>query len=106
MADGMRISARLKGDIAEVRVLIPHPMDNGQRKDAKTGHSVAPHHITRIQVSLNGELALTVQTGTSVSKNPVFGFKLRGARVGDMVRIAWEDNKGEKQSAEMAVVSP
>ncbi|MGA8052632.1 MAG: thiosulfate oxidation carrier complex protein SoxZ, partial [Burkholderiales bacterium] len=34
MADPMKIRASLQGDVAEVRVLMSHPMETGQRKDA------------------------------------------------------------------------
>ncbi len=44
MAEPMRIRATLKGDIAEVRVLMGHPMETGQRKDS-AGKLVALHFI-------------------------------------------------------------
>jgi len=34
MADPMKIRAQMKGDAAEVRVLMSHPMETGQRKDS------------------------------------------------------------------------
>ena len=34
MADPMRIRARLKGDAADVRVLMAHEMETGQRKNS------------------------------------------------------------------------
>jgi sulfur-oxidizing protein SoxZ len=33
MADPMRIRAQLQGDIADVKVLMFHPMETGLRKD-------------------------------------------------------------------------
>ena len=33
MADPMKIRATLQGDVADVRVLMAHPMETGQRKD-------------------------------------------------------------------------
>ncbi|HTE15541.1 MAG TPA: thiosulfate oxidation carrier complex protein SoxZ, partial [Burkholderiales bacterium] len=30
----MKIRAVLKGDVADIRVLVAHPMETGQRKDA------------------------------------------------------------------------
>ena len=35
MAEPMKIRATLKGDVAEVRVLMVHPMETGQRKDTE-----------------------------------------------------------------------
>jgi sulfur-oxidizing protein SoxZ len=34
MADPMKIRATLQGDVADVRVLMSHPMETGQRKDS------------------------------------------------------------------------
>jgi sulfur-oxidizing protein SoxZ len=43
------------------------------------------------------------QTGTSISRNPVFGFKMKGAKVGDKVVVNWVDNKGDKRTDEATV---
>ncbi|MBL8485190.1 MAG: thiosulfate oxidation carrier complex protein SoxZ, partial [Rhodocyclaceae bacterium] len=34
MAEPMKIRARLAGDLLDLRVLTPHPMETGLRKDA------------------------------------------------------------------------
>ncbi|HLB17239.1 MAG TPA: thiosulfate oxidation carrier complex protein SoxZ, partial [Burkholderiales bacterium] len=47
MADPMKIRARLEGDVADVRVLMAHPMETGQRKDA-AGNVVPLHFIQTI----------------------------------------------------------
>ena len=53
MAEPMKIRATVKGDTAEVRVLMVHPMETGQRKDA-SGALVPLHFIQEVQVLLNG----------------------------------------------------
>ena len=35
MAEPMKIRATLQGDVADVRILMAHPMETGQRRDAK-----------------------------------------------------------------------
>ena len=42
MADPMKIRAQMKGDTAEIRVLMSHPMETGQRKD-NAGNIVPAH---------------------------------------------------------------
>ena len=37
MADPMKIRATMQGDVADVKVLMNHPMETGLRKDSKTG---------------------------------------------------------------------
>jgi sulfur-oxidizing protein SoxZ len=102
MADPMKIRAVVKGDTAEVRVLMVHPMETGQRKDS-SGALIALHFIQEVQVRVNGKLALEGQISQAVSRNPVFSFKLKGVKAGDKLEIAWLDNKGEKNLASTAI---
>ena len=44
MADPMKIRAQMKGDVAEIRILMSHAMETGQRKDA-AGTTVPAHFI-------------------------------------------------------------
>jgi sulfur-oxidizing protein SoxZ len=98
----MKIRAQMKGDSAEIRVLMSHPMETGQRKD-NDGKTVPAHHIQTITVSLNGKTVVSGQTGGSVSRNPVFGFKVKGAKPGDKVAVSWTDNKGDKRTDETTI---
>jgi len=102
MADPMKIRAKVQGDVAEIRVLMGHPMETGQRKDA-LGEVVPPHFIQNITAKVNGKVVLEGQIGTAVSRNPVFTFKVKGAKAGDKVSVAWTDNKGEQRSDEATI---
>ena len=102
MADPMKIRAGLKGDVADVRVLMNHPMETGQRKDS-SGNLIPVHFIQEITVKLNGKSVIEAQVSQAVSRNPVFSFRLRGAKPGDKVEISWLDNKGESNAAETAI---
>ncbi|MDP2821083.1 MAG: thiosulfate oxidation carrier complex protein SoxZ [Sulfuritalea sp.] len=102
MADPMKIRASLKGDVAEVRILMSHAMETGQRKDA-AGKAIPAHFIQSMTVEVGGKKVVDGQIGTSVSRNPVFGFKVKGAKVGDKVIVNWVDNKGDKRTDEVAV---
>lgn len=102
MADPMRIKATLKGDVTEIRILMSHSMETGQRKDA-AGNTVPAHFIQSMTVAVGGKVIVDGQIGTSVAKNPVFGFKMKGANKGDKVVVNWVDNKGDKRTDEVAV---
>ena len=102
MADPMKIRAQMKGDVCEVRVLMSHAMETGQRKD-NDGKTVPAHHIQTMTVALNGKTVVSGQIAGSVSRNPVFGFKVKGAKAGDKVVATWKDNKGETRKDEAAV---
>ena len=98
----MRIRATAKDGVADVRVLMSHPMETGQRKDA-SGKIIPLHFIQTMTVKLNGKVVVDGQVSQAVSRNPVFSFRLRGAKPGDKVEISWQDNKGESNAAETAI---
>ena len=102
MADPMKIRAQMKGDVAEIRVLMSHAMETGQRKDA-AGKVIPAHFIQAVTVEVGGKKIVEGQIGGSVSRNPVFGFKMKGAKAGDKVVVTWVDNKGDKRTDEAAV---
>jgi len=100
----MKIRAQMKGDTADIRVLMSHAMETGQRKD-NAGNTVPAHYIQSITIDVGGKRVIQGQTGTSVSRNPVFGFKVKGAKAGDKVVIKWRDNKGETRSDEATIAA-
>jgi sulfur-oxidizing protein SoxZ len=102
MADPMKIRATLKGDVADVRVLMAHPMETGQRKD-NAGKIIPVHFIQEMSVKLNGKTVIEGQISQAISRNPVFSFRVKGAKAGDKVEISWLDNKGDKNLTEAAI---
>lgn len=102
MADPMKIRAQMKGDVCEIRVLMSHPMETGQRKDNE-GKTIPAHFIQIVSIAINGKTVVSGQTNTSISRNPVFGFKVKGVKSGDKVSISWKDNKGDSRTDETTV---
>ena len=100
----MKIRATLQGDVADVRILMLHPMETGQRKDAK-GDIVPLHFIRSVVVSHNGRTVLDAQWSQAVSRNPFLGLRVKGAKAGDKITVTWVDNKGDKRADE-ATVAP
>src|SRR3970040_2495562 len=105
MAEAMTIRATLQGDVADVRILMLHPMETGQRKDAK-GDIVPLHFIQNVVVTHNGKVVLDAQWSQAVSRNPFLGLRVKGAKAGDKIGVTWTDNKGDKRSDEAAVAAP
>jgi sulfur-oxidizing protein SoxZ len=104
MAQPMKIRAAMQGDSADVKVLISHPMETGQRKNEK-GELVPQHFITEVTATLNGKPVMSAQWSQAVSRNPFLGFKVKGAKPGDKIGVSWIDNKGEKSSIETTVAA-
>ena len=102
MGKPIKIRAKIKGDIAEVKALMPHPMESGVRVNADTGETVPKHYIQQVISKHNGKVVNTAYWGTAVSKNPYLSFKFKGAKPGDMLEISWLDNTGDTSVTEIA----
>lgn len=102
MADPMRIRAAMRDGVADVRVLMAHEMESGQRRDAQ-GNIVPAWHINEVVAKLNDKPVLRAHWGPAISKNPYMQFKIQGAKAGDKVSITWTDNRGESRTDEATV---
>jgi sulfur-oxidizing protein SoxZ len=102
MADAIKIRAQVQGEIADIRILMQHPMETGQRKDEK-GETVPANFIQTFSVLHNGKLLIDGQLNTSISKNPLFAFKAKGIKAGDKLAVAWNDSAGDKRQDEISV---
>ena len=102
MAEPMRIRAHIQGDVADVRILMRHPMETGQRKNSK-GELIPVHFIQNIVVTHNGKTVLDAQWSQAVSRDPFLGLRVKGAKVGDKISVTWTDNKGDKRTDEATV---
>jgi len=104
MAEPMKIRATLQVDVADVRILMLHPMETGARKDSK-GDIVPPHFIQNVAVTHNGKTVLDAQWSQAISRNPFLGLRIKGAKVGDKLSVTWMDNKGDKRTDEVTVAA-
>ena len=102
MPDPMKIRATAKDGMADVRVLMAHEMETGQRKDS-AGKVIPAWHITNVTALHNGKPVLNAEWGPAVAKNPFMQFTLKGAKAGDKVSVTWKDNKGETRTDEATV---
>ncbi|HYA39505.1 MAG TPA: thiosulfate oxidation carrier complex protein SoxZ [Candidatus Methylomirabilis sp.] len=104
MADKQtRIRTKTEGDVTDVLVLVSHPMETGLRTDPKTKEKIPPHFIQKMVFSLNGKEVAVADLGVGVSKDPLLGIKLKGAKAGDKLKVTWSDNKGESGSGEHTI---
>ncbi len=103
MGNPIKIKAKLKDDIAEIKALMPHPMESGVRVNADTGETVPKHYIQEVVCKLNGNVITTAFWGTGVSKDPYMAFKVKGAKVGDKLEISWKDNTGDTSVGEIVL---
>lgn len=103
MADPMRIRANVDANgVTEVKVLMSHEMETGQRKDAQ-GKVVPAWFIQQMSATWNGRTVLSAQWGPAISKNPLLSFKFKGGAKGDKIQVSWVDNRGETRTDEATI---
>jgi sulfur-oxidizing protein SoxY len=98
----MKMRAKLVNDIAEVKVIIVHPMTTGRAKNS-AGQLIPAHFIQTLNATLNGKPVLEAHCSTAISKNPYFTFYVAGAKLGDTVMVKWQDNMGYTGQSEIKV---
>jgi sulfur-oxidizing protein SoxZ len=106
MPEPIRMRIKLDGDVADVRVLIGHPMETGLRKDPGTGELVPLHFIKTVRATLNGKPVLEAQWSQAMARNPYMQFRVRGAKPDDEIAVEWLDNRGEMNRAASRVPKP
>jgi sulfur-oxidizing protein SoxZ len=101
MADPMRIRAQAQGDGVEVRVLMSHEMETGQRREG--ANLVPAHFISNVTVTHAGRTVLSAEWGPAVAKNPFLQFRFKGGKAGDEITVTWVDNKGDTRTDKAVV---
>jgi len=97
MAKGLfRFKSQLDGDLAQIQLLVKHPMEPGHRRDKKTGSPVAPNFLTQIQVFHDEEMVFAADLSAGIASNPYLAFAFSGALEGEEILIYWQDNSGNE----------
>lgn len=102
MGEPMRIRATIQGSNTEVKILVRHDMESGQRKDGD-GKLVPAHFIKSLSVKWNDKVVLDANLGPAVSKDPFFSFKFNGGAKGDKISVSWIDNKDDQRNDEITI---
>ncbi|MFT4720692.1 MAG: sulfur-oxidizing protein SoxZ [Candidatus Azotimanducaceae bacterium] len=98
----VKMRGKIKNTVAQIKVLMEHPMETGTRRD-EAGDVIPAHFIQEVICQRNDEVVLSVEWGTSISKNPYFAFKINGANPGDVVKVSWTDNLGETSAGDITL---
>jgi sulfur-oxidizing protein SoxZ len=83
-----------KGDIVEVKALVSHVMESGQRKDSQ-GKIIPRKILNKFTCTVNGRLVFSADFEPAISANPYIQFKFRAEESGPVV-LTWVDDDGSK----------
>jgi sulfur-oxidizing protein SoxZ len=87
-----------KGEIIEIKSLISHKMETGQRKDKKTGELIPRKIINKYVVTFNGKEFFSADWAPAIAANPYMAFTMRASESGTM-EFTWIDDDGKKYTA-------
>jgi sulfur-oxidizing protein SoxZ len=89
------------GDIVEVKTLVSHVMESGQRKDS-AGNAIPRKIINKFTVDLNGKPLFGADIEPAISANPYMQFKFKAQESGTLT-FTWIDDDGSKITAQEKV---
>ena len=96
----MKLKAKAKGDMVQVKAMLKHDMltyDQAKKKGKEA------NFITHITGKSNGKVVFDMSTSQFLSKNPLIKFKFKGAKKGDKFELSWVDLKGNTKSKEVKI---
>lgn len=85
-----------KDEIFEVKTLVRHPMETGNRKD-KNGEPIARNILHAVVCKVNNIEVLRSTWGPSISKDPYFAFSLKLSQTSN-VTCTWTDDQKQTYS--------
>jgi sulfur-oxidizing protein SoxZ len=98
----VKMRGNINNTVAQIKVLIEHPMETGTRRD-EAGDVIPAHFIQEVICQHNDQVVLSAEWGTSISKNPYFAFNINEAKSGDVVKVSWTDNLGEASAGDITL---
>ncbi|MGP1256844.1 MAG: thiosulfate oxidation carrier complex protein SoxZ [Kiloniellales bacterium] len=82
------------GEVMEIKTLISHEMESGQRKDRSTGELIPRQIINKFECKYNGETVFSVDLHPAISANPYVAFYVTADESGEL-EFLWHDDNGE-----------
>jgi len=86
------------GDVIEIKTLISHKMETGNRKNKKTGEKIPRLIINSFVAKFNGKQVFQSKMHPSISANPYIAFYLKVPGAGEF-EFTWTDDSGKSWSA-------
>lgn len=85
-----------KGEVIEIKTLITHKMESGQRRD-KDGNKIPRQIINRFECKYNGEVVFSSDWHGAISANPYMSFHTVATESGTL-EFTWVDDNGSVYS--------
>jgi sulfur-oxidizing protein SoxZ len=83
-----------KGDLVEVKALVSHVMESGQRRDS-AGKTIPRNILNRFSCTVNGKEVFAADFEPAISANPYIQFRFKAQESGPVV-LTWIGDDGVK----------
>jgi sulfur-oxidizing protein SoxZ len=93
-----------KGDVVEIKTLVSHPMESGQRRTDQ-GQLIPRNIVNRLTVTFNGKPVFDAKLEGAISANPAINFFLRCTESGRLDFVWIDDEGGSHRASQMIAVS-
>ena len=90
-----------KGEVIEIKTLMPHIMESGQRKD-KAGKPIPRKIINKFTCEFNGKPVFTANLEPAIAANPYLQFFAKVDESGTF-KFSWTDDDGTVTTAEQKI---
>src|SRR4029077_17526190 len=90
-----------KGEVIEIKTLLPHIMESGQRKD-KDGKPIPRKIINKFVCKFNGKPVFTANLEPAIAANPYMQFFAKVDESGTF-KCTWTDDDGTVTKAEESI---
>ncbi|MGE5503835.1 MAG: thiosulfate oxidation carrier complex protein SoxZ [Actinomycetota bacterium] len=85
-----------KGEVLEIKTMIDHDMESGQRKDS-AGKTIPKKIINKFTCTVNGKEVFRADLAQAISANPALNFFITATESGP-VEFKWFDDDGSVYS--------
>lgn len=99
----IRLRASIRNGLTTVQAVLQHPMHTGNHRDPESDKIIPALFIEMVTVHHESMVIMTCDWSRAVSKNPYLSFAFSGAKIGDSVRISWQDSAGNTASNTTAI---
>jgi sulfur-oxidizing protein SoxZ len=90
-----------KGEVVEIKILIPHPMESGQRRD-DAGKPIPRDIINLVVCTYNDVEVFRAELFPAIAANPFLSFCTRATESGTL-KFTWTDDHGTVDSATASI---
>lgn len=87
-----------KGELIEIKTLISHEMESGQRKDS-AGKAIPRKIINKFTAAFDGKVVFEADWQPAISVNPYQSFFYKAQKSGAFT-FKWKDDDGSEYTAE------